>query len=120
MPSENHGLLDLYGCNAEILKDEGRLKTLLAEAAQAAGATVIGSHFHTFGGGGGVTGVLLLAESHISIHTWPEHGFAAVDAFICGGSELETVRRILQQALQAERAEWTVQKRGGSLTLHSS
>lgn len=77
----NHGLLDLYGCDEAILKDEGRLKTALAAAAQAAEATILTEHFHTFGGAGGVTGVLLLAESHISIHTWPEHHFAAIDAF---------------------------------------
>ncbi|PSJ80126.1 adenosylmethionine decarboxylase [Neisseria iguanae] len=115
MQSENHGLLDLYGCHVEALKDEGCLKGWLTEAAQAAGATILGSHFHSFGGEGGVTGVLLLAESHISIHTWPEHGFAAVDAFICGSSELETVRRILQKALQATHSEWTVQRRGSRL-----
>ena len=69
----NHGLLDLYGCDEAILKDEGRLKTALAAAAQAAEATILTEHFHTFGGAGGVTGVLLLAESHISIHTWPEY-----------------------------------------------
>lgn len=120
MTAENHALLDLYGCPPEILADEGRLKKLLAEAARQAGATVLGSHFHTFGGAGGVTGVLLLAESHISIHTWPEHGFAAADAFICGGARLENVRVFLQQALSAERAEWTVKRRGGSLNLISS
>ncbi|WP_322026327.1 adenosylmethionine decarboxylase [Burkholderia sp. BCC1977] len=50
------------------------------------GARVIGAHFHHFGGEHGVTGVVLLAESHITIHTWPEHGFAAVDAFMCGAA----------------------------------
>ena len=53
----NHGLLDLYGCDEAILKDEGRLKTALAAAAQAAEATILTEHFHTFGGAGGVTGV---------------------------------------------------------------
>ena len=115
MQPENHGLLDLYGCDVESLKDEGRLKNWLSEAAEAAGATILGSHFHTFGGEGGVTGVLLLAESHISIHTWPEHGFAAVDAFVCGSSELETVRQLLQTALQARHSEWTVHRRGSGL-----
>ena len=108
----NHGLLDLYGCDEAILKDEGRLKTALAAAAQAAEATILTEHFHIFGGAGGVTGVLLLAESHISIHTWPEHRFAAIDAFICGGMKLEKVKEILCRKLAAERAVWTVARRG--------
>ena len=108
----NHGLLDLYGCDETILKDEGRLKTALAAAVQAAEATILTEHFHTFGGAGGVTGVLLLAESHISIHTWPEHRFAAIDAFICGGMKLEKVKEILCREMAAERAVWTVAQRG--------
>ena len=108
----NHGLLDLYGCDEAILKDEGRLKTALVAAAQAAEATILNEHFHTFSGAGGVTGVLLLAESHISIHTWPEHHFAAIDAFICGGMKLEKVKEILRRELAAERAVWTVARRG--------
>ena len=113
----NHGLLDLYGCDEAILKDEGRLKTTLVAAAQAAEATILTEHFHTFGGAGGVTGVLLLAESHISIHTWPEHRFAAIDAFICGGMKLEKVKEILCSELAAERVDWTVVNRGSDLTL---
>ena len=108
----NHGLLDLYGCNEAILKDEARLKTALVAAAQAAEATILTEHFHTFGGAGGVTGVLLLAESHISIHTWPEYHFAAIDAFICGGMKLEKVKEILCRKLAAERAVWTVAQGG--------
>ena len=113
----NHGLLDLYGCDEAILKDEGRLKTALVAAAQAAEATISTEHFHTFGGAGGVTGVLLLAESHISIHTWPEHRFAAIDAFICGGMKLEKVKEVLCRELAAERVDWTVVNRGSDLTL---
>lgn len=115
MQPDNHGLLDLYGCAAALLKDEDHLKQALAQAAQQAGATILGSHFHTFGGEGGVTGVLLLAESHISIHTWPEYGFAAIDAFICGSPQLDRVRDFLQQALQAQRSVWTVKRRGSEL-----
>ena len=108
----NHGLLDLYGCDEAILKDEVRLKTALMAAAQSAEATILTEHFHTFGGAGGVTGGLLLDESHISIHTWPEHRFAAIDAFICGGMKLEKVKEILCRELVAERAVWTVAQRG--------
>lgn len=111
----NHGLLDLYGCDEAILKDQGRLKTALKAAAQAAEATVLAERFHTFGGAGGITGILLLAESHISIHTWPEHRFAAIDAFICGGMKLEKVKEVLCRELAAERSIWAVVERGGGI-----
>ena len=111
----NHGLLDLYGCDKAVLKDQGRLKTALHTAAKSAEATVLAERFHTFGGEGGITGILLLAESHISIHTWPEHRFAAIDAFICGGMKLEKVKEVLCRELAAERADWTAVQRGGGI-----
>ena len=72
-------------------------------------------HFHTFGGEGGVTGVLLLAESHLSIHTWPEHGFAAIDIFLCGRLRPEAAKETLQHALKAERSVWQTHPRGSEL-----
>ena len=71
-----HGLLDLYDCPAAILRDAAALERAMWQAAQRAGATILSAHFHTFNAGGGVTGVLLLAESHITIHTWAEYHFA--------------------------------------------
>ncbi|OAM31557.1 MULTISPECIES: adenosylmethionine decarboxylase [Eikenella] len=112
-----HGLLDLYGCPSALLRDEGYLKNALRQAAERIGATVLDSRFHTFGGEGGVTGVLLLAESHMSIHTWPEHGFAALDIFLCGSLMPESAKNTLEQALQAERGVWQVHQRGGEAGL---
>ena len=66
------------------LDDCARIESALRAAASAARVTVIDVRLHHFGEGSGVTGVVLLAESHISIHTWPEHGVAAVDIFVCG------------------------------------
>ena len=77
-------LADLHGVAPVLLTDPQQIDALLRRAAEAAGARILHSHFHTFGPGQGVTGVLLLAESHLSIHTWPEHGFAAADIFMCG------------------------------------
>ncbi|MDO4878736.1 MAG: adenosylmethionine decarboxylase [Neisseria sp.] len=108
----SHGLLDLYGCNPAVLRDQGVLQAVLQKAAQAARATVLEGRFHTFGGEGGVTGVLLLAESHISIHTWPEYRFAAADIFLCGQMPMENARRIIEQALQARDASWRLVARG--------
>lgn len=110
-----HGLLDLYGCPPDILRDESSLKQALEQAAQAAGATVLFHGFHRFGGHGGVTGVLLLAESHISIHTWPEYGFAAADIFMCGRPDLQQAAGLLARALGAKSRDWTVQPRGSRL-----
>ncbi|OWU86104.1 hypothetical protein ATO6_04390 [Oceanicola sp. 22II-s10i] len=92
-----HLLIDLYG--ARHLTDTDRLRTALTGAARAAGATVLSDHFHGFPDRGGVTGVVLLAESHISIHTWPEIGFAAVDIFMCGRTDARAAAAHLQQAL---------------------
>ncbi len=86
-PPVRHGihlLADLYGIGADWLADSERLAALMRRAAVAAGATVLKEHFHGFGAGQGVTGVLLLAESHLSVHTWPEAGYAAFDIFMCG------------------------------------
>lgn len=110
-----HGLLDLYGCPPELLCSESSLKTALIQAAQATQATILFSHFHNFGNGQGITGVLLLAESHISIHTWPEHQFAAADIFLCGTLNPATAAHILQTALCAQSIDWQEHQRGKNI-----
>lgn len=100
-PTGTHVLADLGGIAAEKLCSCASLEALLRAAAEAANARVLHSHFHGFGDGQGVTGVVLLAESHISIHTWPECGFAAADIFMCGDAQPELALAIVVQALQA-------------------
>jgi S-adenosylmethionine decarboxylase len=78
-----HLLLELRICNEEVLDDLSVLKECLNEAAVKCGATVVGESFYHFSPQG-VSGVVNIAESHIAIHTWPEHGYAAVDVFTCG------------------------------------
>lgn len=78
-----HVLADFHGCSAR-LDDVGLVEQALRDAVAAAGATILDLNLHHFGEGQGVTGVALLAESHMSIHTWPEHGYAALDLFLCG------------------------------------
>jgi S-adenosylmethionine decarboxylase len=77
-----HLIADLWGCHG--LADPAVIEDALRSAATAAGATLLDLKLHHFGPQQGVTGVALLAESHISIHTWPERGYAAVDIFLCG------------------------------------
>ena len=78
-----HAIIEYYGCNHESLNDIPLLRSALITAAEIAGATVIESLFHEFSPYG-ITGVVVVAESHLSIHTWPEYGYAAVDVFTCG------------------------------------
>lgn len=77
-----HLIADLHG--AKHLTDGPAMFEAMKQAAEIAGAVVLGERHHNFGVGHGITGVVLLAESHISIHTWPETSFAAIDIFMCG------------------------------------
>lgn len=77
-----HLLVDFW--KAARLNDKPYLEDALRDAARTAGATLLNLNLHIFTPSGGVSGVALLAESHISIHTWPEYGFAAIDIFMCG------------------------------------
>src|SRR5437879_2587537 len=78
-----HVIAELDGCDPEILRDSNAIRRHLVEAAQRAGATVLAERTFDFKNGG-VSGFVLLAESHISIHTWPEHHYAAIDIYTCG------------------------------------
>ena len=78
-----HLLLDLKDCNPELLNDLHYIKRAMIGAAEEAGATIVGENFHKFDPVG-VTGIIAVSESHLCIHTWPEHGYAAADIFSCG------------------------------------
>lgn len=109
-----HLLVDLYGCPADLLNDITALETVMIEAAQCAGATVINSMFHHFSPFG-VSGVVVIQESHLTIHTWPEQGFAAIDLFTCG-TQTKPRRALihLKRALQSTRIEVRQFRRGQS------
>jgi S-adenosylmethionine decarboxylase len=109
-----HLLGDLYGIAPEKLMDAAAIDALLRESARACGATILHSHFHNFGVGQGVTGVVLLAESHISIHTWPESGFAATDIFMCGEANPRQALDLIQSALAARCCVVQTMARGGA------
>ena len=99
-PAGRHLLADLHGIDAALLSAVAPIDALLRAAALAAGATILRGHFHSFGERQGVTGVLLLAESHISIHTWPEYGFAAFDIFMCGDAAPQLALAVIEAALK--------------------
>jgi len=105
-----HLLLDLWG--ARNLTDPELIDRALRDAAEAANATILHSHFHQFGPDGGVSGVIVLAESHISIHTWPERDFAAVDIFMCGSCDPYRSLPLLKQAFRPASILLSEQRRG--------
>ncbi len=105
-----HLLVDLWG--AENLGDPAPIDAALREAALAAGATILHSHFHHFSPNGGVSGVVVLAESHISIHTWPERNFAAVDIFMCGECDPYQSIAVLRAAFTPDRVDLDERRRG--------
>jgi S-adenosylmethionine decarboxylase proenzyme len=78
-----HILAEFFQCDSEILNDTSKIEKLMCDAAEKCGATIVESVFHTFNPFG-VSGVVVIQESHLAIHTWPEYGYAAVDVFTCG------------------------------------
>ncbi|NHZ35431.1 adenosylmethionine decarboxylase [Massilia sp. CCM 8692] len=110
-PAGIHLLADFHGVDPALLTTSADIDALLRAGAQAAGARILHSHFHSFGEAMGVTGVLLLAESHISIHTWPEYGFAAADIFMCGDAQPQLALRVIELALKpASRVVQTIER----------
>jgi S-adenosylmethionine decarboxylase len=105
-----HLIIDLW--EAEGLDDQARIETALRKAVEAAGATLLHIHLHTFTPNGGVSGVAVLAESHISVHTWPEKGYAAFDVFMCGDAEPKKALKVLERAFAPKRTVVGVHKRG--------
>ncbi len=92
-----HAIIEHIGAISHF--DIEALNVLLRKAAHAANATVLKADFHDFGDRAGNTGVLMLAESHISIHTWPENNYAAIDIFVCSSKEsVEDAISVLRQA----------------------
>jgi len=107
-----HLLLELKGCDREVLNDLSFLKDSLVMAAEEAGAEVLEKSFHQFNPHG-VSGAVIIAESHLFIHTWPEHGYAAADVFTCGDSvQTEKAAQVLIGKLGAKSHSMMEIKRG--------
>lgn len=108
-----HILLDCW--QAKNIDNVQHIENTLLAAAEKCGATVLHSHLHVFSPSNGVTGVVLLAESHISIHTWPERDFASIDLFMCGNCDPRLAVPQIAQAFETEAITVNEAKRGIAL-----
>ncbi|RMG17305.1 MAG: adenosylmethionine decarboxylase [Deltaproteobacteria bacterium] len=107
-----HALVDLYGCDPETLKDTAYIQKLLHDTAVELKCTIVEETFHTFSPWG-VSGVIVIAESHLSIHTWPEYGYAALDLFTCSQTtELARLAGLLEEGFGATEVEYREEARG--------
>ncbi len=98
----SHLIIDLW--EAEGLNERDRIEAALIDAVKEAKATLLHIHLHTFEEGGGISGVAVLAESHISVHTWPEKGYAAFDVFMCGDAEPRKALEVFKRAFNPGRS----------------
>lgn len=105
-----HLLVELWG--AKNLGDLTVTDQMLRDSTTAAGATLLHVHLHHFGPGAGLSGVAVLAESHISIHTWPERGYAALDIFMCGSCDPYKAIPVIKRAFEPATVQLSEQKRG--------
>lgn len=107
-----HILVEYYNCNEDILNNHKLIEKFMVAAAEKAKATVVESVFHMFNPYG-VSGAVVISESHLTIHTWPEYGYASVDLFTCGDKVNPwDAFEYLTEALEAEKSESTEISRG--------
>lgn len=98
-----HLIIDAFECQKDILNSSEQLDELLTNAIKALGMEILSSHFHSFTPYG-VTGVIGISTSHFSIHTWPEHGYAALDLYTCGDQNLWPSLEEILHKMQAKRS----------------
>ena len=108
----SHLLVELYGCDGSTLEEENSVGDAMREAAVQSEATVVAQSFHEFKPWG-VSGAVIIQESHYTIHTWPEHGYAAVDLFYCGGTvRVHKAIEVLRERFNPQRIKFLVVRRG--------
>ena len=113
MPSlGSHVLIELFGCDKQSLEQETSVGTAMRNAAVESKATVVAESFHEFKPWG-VAGAVIIQESHYTIHTWPEHGYAAVDLFYCGGTvHVDRAVDVLRERFKPSKIKFLVVRRG--------
>jgi len=107
-----HYILELYDCDKGICNNIEELKKIMLKAVEIANATVVQTYFHQFSPYG-VSGTIVIAESHFNIHTWPEHDFMAIDLFTCGNTlDPDAAKDYLVKATGSQNHEYKVLERG--------
>jgi S-adenosylmethionine decarboxylase len=107
-----HYIVEASGCDPQILEDVNKLKEILINAAKVGKMDIRSVHLYKFSPRG-ISGLVIVSSSHISIHTWPEHGYAAIDVYICGqGSNPEEAIQYILQSIKAKHAHITEIERG--------
>lgn len=105
-------ILELYECPHDLLNDPEHVSRIMSQAVHQSGATPIQPFFHQFAPQG-VSGVIIISESHFAIHTWPEFGYAAIDVFTCGDDiDMEVAAQVLQKGFQAGKMQKMMLSRG--------
>jgi S-adenosylmethionine decarboxylase len=113
-----HLLVDCW--QASNLNDLAHIESTLREAVEVTGATLLHIHLHHFTPNGGVSGVAVLAESHISIHTWPERDYAALDIFMCGDTQPENAIKVFEKAFETTNIKVAEHLRGKVETISNT
>ena len=107
-----HLLIELFDCDSKILNDSNLVKDIFIKAAKKGKATIVNDLFHEFSPHG-LTGVLVITESHLSIHTWPEFNYAAVDVFSCDNKlDGDKIKQILEKKLKSKEVYTKIINRG--------
>jgi|SRR5690625_3365286 len=105
-------LVEFYDCDRDVLNSEQRIREILLEGVRLSRATIVSDTFHTFSPHG-VSGAVVIAESHVAIHTWPEYGYAAVDIFTCGDTiDPWVIQKFLEDEFYAGNVSSMEMKRG--------
>lgn len=116
----SHLLIELLGCDPDSLRLEDSVGVAMREAAVRSEATIVAEEFHEFKPYG-VSGAVIIQESHYTIHTWPEHGYAAVDLFYCGGTvKVENAIQVLRDRFQPTKIKVLIVRRGLSTEVEAT
>lgn len=111
-------LADMYDCDPAMLDDQEAIQSCMIEAVRRCGGTIVSHCFHRFSPHG-ISGVVVIAESHLAIHTWPEHGYVALDLFTCGDTlEPEACFSYLKDAFRSQRQATRTLLRGSRADVH--
>jgi S-adenosylmethionine decarboxylase len=107
-----HLIVECHGCDRELINDTERIEAVMLEAARKAGATLVDHRFHRFSPHG-VSGMVIVAESHFAIHTWPEYGYCAIDFFTCGDlTDNHAALAVITQGLRSSHHSAMEMRRG--------